>query len=79
MVADLHAGTAARSGIKGCSVEISTPCRDQRARGLTCQDVLSIARRLSLLRGLVRPKSGQPANEPHCQLGNLIDPGIHMD
>jgi hypothetical protein len=40
------------------SVEIFAPGRDQRSCGLTCEDLLSIAHRLSLLSGLVRPKSG---------------------
>ena len=42
------------------SVEIFTPCRDQHACVLTCEAMLSVSRRLSLLSGRVRPKSGQP-------------------
>jgi hypothetical protein len=42
------------------SVEIFTPVHYQHKCGLTCEDLLNILRRLSLLGGLVRPKSGQP-------------------
>jgi hypothetical protein len=54
------------------SVEIYTPHRDQHRRWLTCGDLLSILRLLSLLRVHARPKSGQSSNQPHCQLGNWL-------
>jgi hypothetical protein len=47
------------------SVDIFTAHWDQHRRWLTCGDLLSILRLLSLLSGHVRPKSGQPGNQPH--------------
>lgn len=51
----------------------STPRQDQRVCELTWQDVLSMARRLSLLRGLVRPKSGQTDNRLRPNAASVND------